>query len=66
VTPDDVRNRVTEIEGLAYDDEAAHAREDDLYRDLLTAIGNGVCQEPGLCAAIALRTQSLRFRRWCA
>jgi hypothetical protein len=48
------------------DPEGAHSREDDLYLQLLTAIANGKCENPALCAKIAIQTQELDFARWCA
>lgn len=66
MTPDAVRQRVAAIEAVASDDEQAHGLEDELYRELLEAIANDTCQEPRLCAAIALRTQLVQFARWGA
>lgn len=66
MSPDDVRERLAEIENVAYDDEAAHSLEDDLYRQLLEAIADGLCQEPELCARLALKSQNLHFERWGA
>jgi len=73
MTAQDVRERVTAIRAAAgvltpsdYDNEAAHALEDDLYRDLIRAIEDGSCTYPRECAAIALETQALDFTRHCA
>lgn len=66
MTPVDVAQRVKDIEASVGDDESAHSLEDELRRDLLEAIAEGRCTSPGHCARIALRTEKLDFRRWCA
>lgn len=64
----DVEKRVKLIEILvdSGDYEGAHSDEDQLYLDLLTAIANGSCSAPQVCAQVALRTQQLKFDRHCA
>ena len=66
MTPDDVRKEIENIRAMQGDPEGAHSREDDLYLQLLTAIANGKCENPALCAKIAIQTQELDFARWCA
>lgn len=61
-----VRTRVEKIEAMKGDDEMAHAEEDELFADLLSAIANGTCQNPAECAREALRTRDIKFARWCA
>ncbi len=66
----EVAKRVAEIKGLVSDPEAAHSKEDDLYRDVLNWLShrNHLTVDPGLAADIALtalHTQRLKFCRWC-
>jgi hypothetical protein len=63
---DDVRKRVAEVRELADDPEAAHSAEDALWESVLTAISNGVCDDEQACAKEALKTQRIKFARWCA
>ena len=65
MTPEDVRNRVATIDNIRHDHEAAHATEDDLYRDVLERIAEGTPQAAEL-AEEALRTKDIDFARWCA
>lgn len=65
MTPEDVRNRVTTINNLRHDDEAAHSEEDDLYKDVLQLIALGAV-EPAALAREALKTKTIKFARWCA
>jgi hypothetical protein len=66
MTVDEVNQRVRDIEASRRDDEAAHSMEDDLWRDVLTAIACGMCDNPAACANAAIRTQEIEFARWCA
>ena len=52
------RERWTDIEAMAGDDEAAHSAEDALRRDALETIA--------ALAEIALDTSHIDFARWCA
>lgn len=61
----DVKKRVAEIAAVTSDFEAAHGREDDLYRDVLRAIAEGAPDAAKL-AAEALKTQELDFDRYTA
>ncbi len=70
MTVEDVRARVEEIRAKAEegDDEVAHSREDDLYRDVFQAI-IATCQPesyPWAMARAALKTNEIEFARWCA
>lgn len=65
MTPNDVRLRLKEIEKLRGDHEAMHSAEDDLYRDVLRAISQGLPQGRRM-AEMALETQDMKFERWCA
>jgi hypothetical protein len=65
MTPDSVWRRAQGIRLLSHDPEAAHAEEDQLWRDVLEAIANGAQNPIGL-AHEALRTRQIKFPRWCA
>lgn len=66
MTPAEVLRRVEEIRALAWDDEVAHSREDDLHRDVLVAIAQGRATDPTALAEAALMTWKIDFARWCA
>jgi hypothetical protein len=59
----EIRKRVEEIRQEAGDDERAHLSEDQLRRDVLSAIADGRCEKPREAAAIALETESIDFAR---
>lgn len=61
-----VRRRVREIERHAVDYEVAHGMEDALHADVLSNIADGTCEDPRGCAAEALKTLAINFRRMCA
>ena len=61
-----VEAAVAAIAGMVEDPEEAHSCEDDLMRQVLTAIGRGQCADPAECARLALQTMDLDFPRWCA
>lgn len=63
MTVDDVRERVENIRQAAFDDEAAHGMEDELYAEVLKAIANGA-DNPEKLAAEALKTEKIEFSRW--
>jgi hypothetical protein len=65
LTLSDVRNRVEAIRAMANDDEGAHAAEDRLHVDVLTALAEGA-RGGKLLAAEALKTRDIDFERWCA
>ncbi len=60
-----VRKRVSEVDAVKDDDEAAHSREDSLWYDVLSAIANGSDCAKEL-AVEALKTEQINFQRWCA
>lgn len=62
MTKEDVQARIDHISANVSDDEHAHAKEDQLYLDLLTAMA----AEGDERAALAITTQALVFSRWCA
>ena len=64
VTRAQVLGRVAAVRRLTADPEAAHAAEDTLHRDVLTAIATGQCDEPDVIAGLALRTADIEFGRW--
>ncbi len=49
-----------------WDDESAHAAEDDIHQAVLAAIAAGICEDPAGCAKAALKTLEQEFHRWCA
>jgi uncharacterized protein with von Willebrand factor type A (vWA) domain len=65
VTVDDVRAEVEAIRAIASDDERAHGREDELHQAVLVAISDGAANAVDL-AREALKTQDVKFARWCA
>lgn len=66
VTAEWVREQVEAIRRIAGDNEAAHAEEDDLHREVLSAIAHGTCESPVECARLALTTCEIDFERWYA
>jgi hypothetical protein len=67
LTREAVEARVAAIACLARDDEAAHAREDDLHVAVLQAIAAGTWRDaPAVLCAAALKTKEIEFARWCA
>jgi hypothetical protein len=60
-----VEKRVREIRRIKKDYEAAHAREDDLYEDVLRTIAEGAENAQGLARA-ALKTKKIDFPRYTA
>ena len=66
MTIDQVRAGVEAIRAVAADDEAAHAREDELHQDVLRCIATGEIDDAKACAAEALKTCDIEFARWCA
>jgi tellurite resistance protein len=65
VTVEDVRAEVEAIRAIARDDERAHGREDELHQAVLVAISDGAANAVDL-AREALKTQDVKFARWCA
>jgi len=65
MTVEGIRERIKEISDLRWDDEAAHAKEDDLYKDVLLAISEGH-EAPAMIAREALEAKYIRFTRYCA
>ena len=64
---EEVTTRVANVQRLAWDDfEAAHAAEDDLWEDVLTAIANGEAYQLSELAEEALKTKRIVFKRPCA
>ncbi len=62
-----VWDRLQSIKAVAGDDEVAHAMEDDLWRDVLRHIANDPAKsEFAALAMLALKTDEIDFRRWCA
>ncbi|MCA0117401.1 hypothetical protein [Bacillus sp. RSS_NA_20] len=63
MTVDDVQKRVENIRQAAFDDEAAHCMESELYSEVLEAIANGA-GNPDKLASEALKTEKIEFFRW--
>lgn len=66
MTPEWIEGQVRDIEAIAGDDEMAHGAEDQLHQEVLAAIANGETSDPAACARAALKTQNIKFARWCA
>ena len=56
---------VKDIEEIKGDDEAAHAKEDRIYKAVLNAIADGHPDAQEL-AREALKASKIDFARWCA
>jgi hypothetical protein len=65
MTPDEVRERVAAIRNRAHDPEGAHADEDNLWMDVLTAISGGA-DNPADLAREAVKSNEIDFTRWYA
>lgn len=61
-----VVEQVKRIRSMAYDDEAAHSMEDELWFNVLMAIASSKVEYPDELAKEALRTRDIKFERWCA
>lgn len=61
-----VAERVEAVDKIAYDDEAAHSLEDQLWAAVLRYIARGKCYNPRRCSRVALKTQGINFTRSCA
>lgn len=66
MTPSDVIKLLSEIEHADCDQERAHALEDDLFVEVLSAIAEGQCDNPAELARLALRSRDIEFDRWYA
>lgn len=65
MTPAEIADRVATIADIANDPASAHADEDRLWFDVLTAIRYKAADPAGL-AREALKTCELQFSRWYA
>lgn len=67
LTVEGVRARVAKVKESAEagDDEMAHAKQDELYLDVLFAVSMHVPESADLAAA-ALACSRMKFERWCA
>lgn len=67
ITVAQIEARVAEVARLAEtDNEAAHGEEDAIFVDLVQAIAEGRCIDPGACARAALLVCDLNYTRWYA
>ena len=65
ITIREAQKQVAEIRAIAHDAEAAHVKEDVLHADVLRAVAAGSPDAQKL-AQIALRTQRIKFGRYCS
>lgn len=67
MTEKDLRERLVTIEQYAQagDHEAAHVKEDELFKDVLIAIALDPYNAKTL-AFLALKSRAIEFRRWCS
>lgn len=66
---EEVKQKLIEIENLKYDDEVAHAMEDQLLHDFIEAIKNKKYKNIKEVIAIATeisKVQDIDFARWYA
>ena len=68
ITVDGVLKAINKIDATTHDPEVAHGLEDDLWREVLGAIGYGdlSAEEARELAAAALRSRTVKFPRWSA
>ncbi len=66
MTLDDAINGVEHIRRLSADDEAAHSAEDRLRTEFIRHVANYGPVPLRDMAAEILKTESLKFARWCA
>lgn len=65
VTPDGIQRAIDAISRHPNHYEN-HDLEDELYRRVLKAIGEGQCSDPAECARLAITTQAFPFPRYTA
>jgi len=63
--PEEIKNRLSQIENEIGDDESAHSMEKQLWEDVLDAIAKG-SENPSELARLALLTRGMKFNRWYA
>jgi len=66
MTPETIQQAVDYIRAVQDDPEEAHNAEDHLYVSVLSAIAEGLLDDPAKCARLALSAGDIRFPRWCA
>jgi hypothetical protein len=68
MTIETIKAEVKRIEGLSWDSEVAHGREDDLHQAVLANIADGTLEgcTPAEAAREALKSTNISFARWCA
>lgn len=68
MTRDEIDRRLASIRDNAADYERAHSEEDDLYRDFLIALQNGLVPTEDISALVGLLLTSteIDFARHCA
>ena len=65
MTLDKIERRVRKIKNKIHDDEMAHSMEDDLREDFIKYIASHENEYQEMAIAV-LRTNKLKFARWCA
>ncbi len=68
MTVEQIKDKIEVIFGCRGDDEVAHGLEDQLFIDVLSAIGSGshTAEECKLLAQTVLESRKIPFSRWCA
>lgn len=66
MTNEYLEKRIQEIEDIKDDDEMAHSAEDSLYEDFIRYVSENGPQELAEKAKIILKTNEIKFSRWCA
>lgn len=61
----DIKRRVTEISGMSFDAEAAHASEDKLLKDFVRHVAASGHDPFAAMAAEVLKSGEVAFRRGC-
>lgn len=61
-----IKEVVSDIEKIREDDEEAHGKEDDLYRDFVKYIARTGTKEQKEKAKEILKTSNIEFARWYA
>jgi len=63
---DYIKQKVNNIREIRGDAEGAHSYEDDLYSEFISHVAESGSQEFAAMAKEVLKTQEIKFPRWCA
>jgi len=66
MTEADINRKLKEIEAISGDDEAAHSKQDALFREVLEFIAKHGAYRSASLAEAALKVLDIEFSRWCA